>query len=303
MTRAWFPLKFTSANVYQAVGAGVTFPVLGDFMNHRTLVPSLLLILFVVYVLPAQQTPASTDSRLATILHLPVLTTNDWQALFSEAESGNAEAQYWIARVYDTGRLLEQDKVKASLWYQKSADQGYAPAKYAVCLTHANQNPFESERCMWRAAENGVPEAQFWLGVAFDQHLWFGITDKQEALKWFKEAAERGNPDAQVELGSHYKDGDGVEQNYVLAAEWYRKAAEHVPNLGGAGQGRNNLGILYVDGLGVPKDYVQAYMWFSLAGTEANLAAVQAEMTPAQILRAQQMSDEWKKRHPDPAIY
>ena len=29
-----------------------------------------------------------------------------------------------------------------------------------------------------------------------------------------------------------YEDGEGVEQNYALAAEWYRKAAEHVPDLG-----------------------------------------------------------------------
>jgi hypothetical protein len=118
-----------------------------------------------------------------------------------------------------------------------------------------------------------------------------------------KQAAERGYVDAEAELGRCYEDGDGVEQNYALAAEWYRKAAEHVPNLGGAGQGRNNLGILYMDGLGVPKDYVQADMWFSLAGTEANQAAVQVEMTPSQILKAQQMADEWKKQHPDPAIY
>src|ERR1700730_5608103 len=272
-------------------------------MNHRALVPSLLLILLVVVsFLPARQTPDSTDGRLTTILHLQVLTPNDWRALFSEAESGNAEAQYWLAHVYDTGRLLPQDKVNASLWYQKSADQGYAPAKYAVCLTHANQDPFESERCMWRAAETGVPEAQFWLAVAFDQH-WFGITDEQEALKWFKQAAERGNPDAQVELGSHYEDGDGVEQNYALAAQWYRKAAEHVPNLGGAGQGRNKLGLLYLDGLGVPQDYIQAYMWFSLDDVDHNIAYAADKMTPAQILRAQQMTDEWKKQHLDPGIY
>jgi len=100
-----------------------------------------------------------------------------------------------------------------------------------------------------------------------------------------------------------YEYGEGVEENYALAAEWYGKAAEHVPNLGGAGQGRNHLGNFYMVGLGVPRDYVQAYMWFSLAGTEANLAAVQVEMTPAQIIRAQQMADEWTKRHPDPAIY
>jgi TPR repeat protein len=103
---------------------------------------------------------------------------------------------------------------------------------------------------------------QFWFGVAFEQHLWFGVTDKQEVLTWFNRAGEGGNPDAQAELGDHHQAGDGVEQNYALAAEWYRKAAEHVPNLGGAGQGRNNLGLHYMDGLGVPKDYVQAYMWF-----------------------------------------
>jgi len=29
-----------------------------------------------------------------------------------------------------------------------------------------------------------------------------------------------------------YENGEGVPQNYVQAAKWYRKAAEHVPDLG-----------------------------------------------------------------------
>ena len=273
-------------------------------MNRRISVPSLLFILLVSPFLTAQQTPDSTNSRLATILHLPTLTSHDWEALFAEADSGNAEAQYWLGRIYDAGRLrlLPKDAEKSMHWYQKPAEQGYAPAEYFLCLMHANREELENERCMWRAAENGVPEAQFWIGVAYEQNLWFGITDKQEAFKWFKRAAEHDQVDAEAALGRCYEAGEGVEQNYHLAREWYRKAAEHVPNLGGAGQGRNELGLLYMDGLGLPKDYVQAYMWFSLAGTE-NLSAVQVEMTPAQIIRAQQMADEWKKQHPDPAIY
>jgi TPR repeat protein len=63
------------------------------------------------------------------------------------------------------------------------------------------------------------------------------------------------------------------------------------------------LGILYADGDGVPKDYVQAYMWFSLAGDDRNIIYIQDEMTPAQILRAQNLANEWIKQHPDPAIY
>ena len=76
--------------------------------------------------------------------------------------------------------------------------------------------------------------------------------------------------------------------------------AEHVPDLGGAGQGRNELGLLYVDGLGVPKDYIQAYMWFTLANDEQNCKYVQDKMTPAQISEAQRMAEEWKRLHPAP---
>jgi uncharacterized protein len=95
-----------------------------------------------------------------------------------------------------------------------------------------------------------------------------------------------------------YEDGDGVSQNYAIAAKWYRRAAEHVPNLGGAGQGRNNLGLLYLDGRGVPKDYVQAYLWFSLAGeSNAYLPFAKDHMTPEQVLKADRLVVEWKSRH------
>jgi TPR repeat protein len=272
-------------------------------MKYRTLVPSLILVLFVASFLPAQTAPLSSNTRLAEILRLPTLQPNDWQALFSMAESGDSEAQYWLGRIYDAGRLLPLDKRKSAYWYQKSAEQGYAPAEYWACGKRANQDELEHERCMWRAAERGVPEVQFWLGVAFEQNLWFGVTDKHEALKWYTRAAESGQPDAENELGVHYQQGDGVEQSYVQAAYWFRKAAEHVPNLGGAGQGRNNLGNLYEEGKGVSKDYVQAYMWFSLAGNDRSIAYIQQEMSPEQISRAQQLVAAWKLQHPDPAIF
>jgi uncharacterized protein len=147
-------------------------------------------------------------------------------------------------------------------------------------------------------AQRGDTGSQFWLGAAYEQG-WFGKSDWQEALKWFRRAAVHGNADAQSSLGQVYEDGEGVEQNYILAAKWYRKVADHVPDLGGAGQGRNNLGLLYMKGLGVPKNYVQAFMWFSLASTETNLAYAKARMTPRQVLEAERMAMEWKSHHPE----
>jgi TPR repeat protein len=163
----------------------------------------------------------------------------------------------------------------------------------------ASQPPKWTEadkKALLAKAQHGDAGAQFWLGTGYEQG-WFGKADFHAALKWLRRAAMHGDPDAQNELGEMYKNGEGVSQNYVLAAKWYRKAAEHVPDFGGAGEGRNNLGLLDMDGLGVPKDYVQAYMLFSLANSEENIFDTKAQMTPAQVLEAERMASEWKNHH------
>jgi hypothetical protein len=155
-------------------------------------------------------------------------------------------------------------------------------------------------------AEAGDASSQMWLGAAFEQG-WFGERNFPEALKWFRKSAAKGNPDAQNALGQMYEDGEGVRQSYVLAAKWYRKAAEHVPDLGGAGQGRNNLGLLYLEGRGVPRDYVQAYMWFRLflgdvskcGPRTSNLSSAAQQMTIAEIQEAERKVERWKIRHHD----
>jgi uncharacterized protein len=62
-------------------------------------------------------------------------------------------------------------------------------------------------------------------------------------------AAAQNNADAENSLGKLCEDGRGVKPDYQLAAAWYRKAAEHVPDLDEASQGRKNLGGLYMQGL------------------------------------------------------
>ncbi|HVS88791.1 MAG TPA: tetratricopeptide repeat protein [Candidatus Acidoferrum sp.] len=182
------------------------------------------------------------------------------------------------------------------------------PSNFAVPQSpHSTQAASMSQGPKWTEADRkallakgqrGDRGAQFWLGIAYEQG-WFGKTDFQEALKWLRKAAAHGNPDAQNSLGQMYEEGEGVKENYVLAAKWYRKAADHLPDLGGAGQGRNNLGLLYLDGLGVQKNYVQAYMWFRLANDDTNLSYAKAQMTPAQVLKAERMAAKWKSHHPE----
>jgi TPR repeat protein len=46
------------------------------------------------------------------------------------ADQGNAEAQYNLGLMYEQGRGVQQDDVKAVKWFQKAAYQGDAIAQY-----------------------------------------------------------------------------------------------------------------------------------------------------------------------------
>ena len=50
--------------------------------------------------------------------------------------------------------------------------------------------------------------------------------DKEEAVKWFRKAAEQGHAGGQRSLGICYAYGEGVVEDKEEAVKWYRKAAE-----------------------------------------------------------------------------
>ena len=67
----------------------------------------------------------------------------------------------------------------------------------------------------------------------------------------------------QFSLGLQFASGVGAAQDYVQAADWYRKAAEQNHSLA-----QFNLGTMYANGQGVAKDDAQSMIWF---GRAANL--------------------------------
>ena len=63
------------------------------------------------------------------------------------------------------------------------------------------------------------------------------------------ESAKNGNADSQYNLGKAYENGEGVEQNYAKAVNWYRKAAYQ-----GDANGQIALANMYYNGHGVQQD-------------------------------------------------
>jgi hypothetical protein len=77
-------------------------------------------------------------------------------------------------------------------------------------------------------------------------------------LRSLRERAERGDAQAQSELGFMYEFGiGGAQRDYAEALEWYRKAVE----LGDTGA-RLNIGGMYFEGIGVTRDYAEAARWY-----------------------------------------
>jgi TPR repeat protein len=128
--------------------------------------------------------------------------------------------------------------------------------------------------------------------------------DPAEAMRWYRLAAEKNNATGQLNVGSFYESGKGVDQDYHEAVKWYRQAAEQ-----GDSRAQFALGKTYAEGKGVPQDYVLAYMWINLAGVEADGNAIDkllesrnstvkfrdslaAKMTAQQIGEAQRLSRE-----------
>lgn len=125
-------------------------------------------------------------------------------------------------------------------------------------------------------AEAGDTEAQIQVALAYDAGKG-APQDKNNAMKWYRMAADAGNADAQNSLGSMLQDG----KKYGDALFWYEKAT-----LQGHAQATNNAAYLYDLGLGVPQDRNRGLELYSRA---ADLGWAEAMWNIANLYGAGQL--------------
>ena len=91
----------------------------------------------------AADSTTENDSEIMTALQLGKQAYNkkNYTAAFSHyekaAEKGNAEAQNWLAILYENGRGTKQNYAKAREWYEKSALQNNAYAQMKLGWLYA----------------------------------------------------------------------------------------------------------------------------------------------------------------------
>ncbi len=119
------------------------------------------------------------------------------------------------------------------------------------------------------------------------------LADDEIDIPALQAAAEKGDVDAQYQLGSAYQMGDGVEQNDLKAIHWMKKAANQ-----GSADAQFNLGMAYRGGYGVPQDNITAYMWLELAVANGSIKAFDLRRDIASSMDLDQINDaKYKASH------
>jgi TPR repeat protein len=141
------------------------------------------------------------------------------------------------------------------------------------------------------ALQRGNKPDQYGLGSFFQ----VGPVDQVEAVRWFRKAAEQGDPNGEYYVGRAYDSGKGVPEDKAEGVRWYRKAAEK-----GLAIAQYMLGNAYETGEGVPKDEIEAYAYFNLAGAtdkdaRKRIASMEETMQPNIRLLGQQRTRELRK--------
>lgn len=196
-----------------------------------------------------------------------------YELAMPRARTGDAAAQALVAEILARGLGVKRDAKAASDWYARAAEQGVPEAQfqYALILLDGQLAPKDTKGAyalMEAAAEAGNTMAQFNLAqmIMKDQS---GSAAVAKAVGYFRRAAEGGLPDAQYAMAEIAREGIGGQpRNEAEAREWLVKAARL-----GFDTAQVDLGTMLVESKGGAAEQEAGFRWLKAAAEGGNVAA------------------------------
>ena len=120
------------------------------------------------------------------------------------AKKGNAEAQYKVGEMYETGFGVKQDSEEAMSWVTKAANKGHETAEFKLLYWDIEKNGMSNANkinlgSLKAKAKQGNPQASYYLGKMYARGVGFP-RNTNSAVKWLNKAASVGVPAAESEL-------------------------------------------------------------------------------------------------------
>ena len=247
-------------------------------------------------------------------------TPSEFQELQRKAEGGDKEAQFLLAEVYDVYDDWDPDgpsgdggppqagcfhPAKALLWYQKSADQEYAPAQFKLSQIYSGDycgyerlletNETLGLSLLKKSAEQGYAPAQDELGGRYCEGYGGVDEDREVGLAILEKAATQGYTEAQTSLAEYLE-----EENPRRAFKWYMAAAES-----GNADAQWKVANYYAEGTVVPKSSREAFKWNLRAAEQGDESAItrigECYITGVGVDQDSKEAIRWLIRIADPA--
>jgi tetratricopeptide (TPR) repeat protein len=118
------------------------------------------------------------------------------------------------------------------------------------------------------AADKGNADAQADIGLRYLDGLNLA-KDPAKAFEWFQKSASQGNLKGELELGHMYRKGDGVPKDIGKAIEWYEKVIEQEDE-----SSLIEIANIYHDGDDIPQDYDKAMELYKKASALGDVTSL-----------------------------
>ena len=187
------------------------------------------------------------------------------------AALGNARSMLGLGYCYDLAIGGPRDTSKAVEWWIKAADFGYEVAMSRLGdYFYLNPEAKDMRKAMewWQKAATATPpstDAMTNLGIIYAKGIETG-KDLQKAVKWWQMAADLGAPEAMIELGIVYFNGD-IKGKEADAFPLFLKAAE-----AGSLRAMYGLEACYRKGIGTAENAKEADRWAGIASEKEKAA-------------------------------
>jgi TPR repeat protein len=135
-----------------------------------------------------------------------------------------------LGLLYLEGKTIVHNEIRAIYWLNLAAEQESHEAYSMLSHLYDGNSIGDSASALnlkWvmKAAEIGDSEAQLKLGSIYFQGNGLPV-DKSQAINLFNQSANQGNADAQYILGLLFESGNGVSHDDYLATKWFVRAAD-----------------------------------------------------------------------------
>lgn len=121
------------------------------------------------------------------------------------ADNDVANASYNLGVLYHQGLGVEKDLDRAIYWYREAAKDGHPEAQYNLGIAHiegigTSYDAPLAAAFFESAANKGIVEAAYNLGLIYENGLIGNQARAEDAILWYKIAADGGSTDAKAAL-------------------------------------------------------------------------------------------------------